>query len=284
MRSWTFAKGHGTHNDFVIVVDRHGMVPVSPAEVRYLCDRRAGIGGDGLLRVTSTASVPDWDGPRDMWFMDYRNADGSVAEMCGNGLRVFARYLMEQDLVPVSEHFDVATRAGTKRVWPQLDGTLRTSLGEVVVCDDPVTITTGQGCWQGWQVNVGNPHAVVFLDDAQQQDGDGLSLDELDLTREPDFPRDRFPEGSNVEFVEVVEERHLRMRVHERGSGETMSCGTGTVAVAAAHARRAGLADGEIRVDVKGGWLVVGLEDGEATLTGPAVIVARGEALLPDKL
>ncbi|GAA1396490.1 diaminopimelate epimerase [Luteococcus peritonei] len=273
----TFTKGHGTRNDFVIIADRHGMVPVTAAEVRFLCDRRGGIGADGLLRVTMAGQMPDWDGPKDLWFMDYRNADGSIAEMCGNGLRVFARYLMENDLVEVAEHFDVATRAGVRRIWPQLDGTIRTSMGRVGVAQGPVTVSTTQGSWAATQVDVGNPHAVVVLDEQ-------VSLAELDLSRAPEVPAEAYPQGANVEFVEVLDERHIRMRVHERGSGETMSCGTGTVAAAAAHARLTGLGDGEVRVDVPGGTLRVGLAEGEATLCGPAVLVARGEAMLPDNL
>lgn len=96
MRNWPFAKGHGTHNDFVIINDRHGMYDPDSADVRFLCDRHGGIGGDGVLRVVRARYVKDWDGDPDLWFMDYRNADGSIAEMCGNGVRVFARYLVEE--------------------------------------------------------------------------------------------------------------------------------------------------------------------------------------------
>ncbi|MEL4505687.1 diaminopimelate epimerase [Luteococcus sp. H138] len=277
MRKWSFAKGHGTKNDFVILRDRHGMVKMSDADVRYLCDRRGGIGGDGLLRVTLASSIPEWEGDPDLWFMDYRNADGSIAEMCGNGLRVFIRYLLEEDMA-AGEQITVATRAGLRHAWPLIDGRIRTDLGTVTLADEPVEITTGDCSWQATEVSVGNPHAVCFLADGQELDG-------LDLTREPSWsPAERYPHGTNVEFVEVLEERHMRMRVHERGAGETLSCGTGTVAAAAAYARRAALGDGEIRVDVPGGWLTVELAGDRAMLTGPAVIVARGEAWLPDSL
>lgn len=277
MRSWSFAKGHGTRNDFVIVADRHGLVPVTEEDVRFLCDRRAGIGGDGLLRVTMASSIPEWEGPGDVWFMDYRNADGSIAEMCGNGLRVFARYLMENNLVPVTEHFDVGTRAGLRRIWPQLDGSIRTAMGRVGLAPEPVPVTTGETSWQATKVDVGNPHAVVLLDPSDE-------LAELDLSKAPSVCAEDYPHGTNVEFVQARGERHVAMRVHERGAGETMSCGTGTVAAAAAYCRAQGLADGQVRVDVLGGTVVVGLADGEATLTGPAVLVASGEVLLPDSL
>ncbi|MEL4357464.1 MULTISPECIES: diaminopimelate epimerase [unclassified Luteococcus] len=277
MRKWTFAKGHGTKNDFVILCDRHGMVKLDDADVRYLCDRRGGIGGDGLLRATLASSIPEWEGDPDLWFMDYRNADGSIAEMCGNGLRVFVRYLMEEDLAS-GEEITVATRAGVRRAWPQRDGRIRTDLGTVTLAEEPVQVTSADGSWQATEVEVGNPHAVCFLTAEQE-------LDQLDLTREPSWsPAERYPNGTNVEFVRVLAERHIAMRVHERGAGETMSCGTGTVAAAAAHARRAGLGDGEIRVDVPGGWLTVELAGDQAMLTGPAVVVARGHAWLPDSL
>ena len=98
MRRWSFTKGHGTENDFVLILDREAMLDIGPAEVRFLCDRRAGIGGDGLLRAVLAKHIDGWQGDGSLWFMDYRNADGSVAEMCGNGARVFARFLADQGL------------------------------------------------------------------------------------------------------------------------------------------------------------------------------------------
>ncbi|MGO4955670.1 diaminopimelate epimerase [Luteococcus sp. Sow4_B9] len=275
MRTWKFAKGHGTMNDFVILRDRHAMVKLTDDDVRQLCDRRAGIGGDGLLRVTLASSIPGWQGDPDLWFMDYRNSDGSIAEMCGNGLRVFVRYLLEEDLAS-GEEIVVATRAGVKRAWPLMDGRIRTDLGSVSLADAPVRVVLGALSWDATEVNVGNPHAVCFVEESQQ-------LATLDLSHAPQWqPAERFPDGANVEFVEVLADDHIRMRVHERGSGETMSCGTGTVAAAAAHCRRLGITSAEVRVDIPGGWLEVGLDDGQATLTGPAVLVAHGEAQLAD--
>ena len=283
MRSWSFAKGHGTRNDFVIVVDREGLHDPTPAEVRAICDRHAGIGGDGLLRAVRAGRVAEWDGDPDLWFMDYRNADGSVAEMCGNGVRVFARYLLDQDLAqgPV---LPIATRAGLKQATVLPDHRIRVAIGEVTVLPGRVGVTVGglADPVEAVQVDVGNPHAVAFVDDPGK----------LELHRSPVWsPGDAFPDGVNCEFVQVTGDRRLRMRVYERGVGETQSCGTGTVAVAAAAAARDGHAERPVtyRVDVLGGTVEVELAaptgDGpgrQAQLTGPAVIVGHGEFLLPD--
>lgn len=281
MRMWTFAKGHGTKNDFVIVADRNNLVPVSEDDVRFLCDRRGGVGGDGLLRVTLASSIPEWHGEPGLWFMDYRNADGSIAEMCGNGLRVFVRYLLEEDLA-AGERIEVATRAGLRSAWPQADGSIRTSMGAVTLDDDEVTIVHAGHSWPATKVDVGNPHAVVFLD--EHEDGEQpLALGALELSHAPAWsPSEVFPQGVNVEFVEVVTDDHVRMRVFERGSGETLSCGTGTVAAAAAHLARQGRSEGQVRVDVPGGTLHIEITDGDAFITGPAVVVAHGQVQLPE--
>lgn len=273
VRSWSFAKGHGTLNDFVILKDRQNLTPISDADVRFLCDRRAGIGGDGLLRAVKAAHIPQWQGNPELWFMDYRNADGSIAEMCGNGLRVFARFLIEEDLVPIDEVV-VATRAGARRARPLTDGRITTTMGEVTI-GGGVSVSLGDRRWPASTVDVGNPHAVVMLDPDE-------SLTDLDLSRPPGWqPPEAFPHGANVEFVRVIGDRHIAMRVFERGAGETLSCGTGVVASAMVYARQAGLTGGGIQVDVPGGVLAVGL-DHEVTLTGPAVVVARGEVNVPE--
>ncbi|SDE39858.1 diaminopimelate epimerase [Auraticoccus monumenti] len=283
MRSWTFAKGHGTLNDFVLLVDRHGLLDPDEDDVRWLCDRRAGIGGDGLLRAVKAEHVPSWEGDGSLWFMDYRNADGSVAEMCGNGIRVFARHLLDSGLADGPE-VQVATRSGLRTVAAQPDGRLRVSMGPVRTTPDAVQVSAPvageRRSWPATAVDVGNPHAVVLLGAPATPD----VLDALDLSAAPSWvPADHFPSGVNVEFVTVLGERHLRMRVHERGSGETLSCGTGTVAVAAAHAARVGAGSGTWRVDVRGGTVEVELADGEAWMTGPAELVAHGEVVLPDR-
>lgn len=268
MRRYSFHKGHGTLNDFIILDDSYGMHDLHPDFISVLCDRHAGIGADGVIRVVRAGSVREWDGDPTLWFMDYFNADGSVAEMCGNGLRVFARHLINEQLV-MSGSFDVATRAGVKHVDVARHGLIATDVGRVRIAAEPVAVRVGDEQWEAVKVDVGNPHAVVFVDDGV--------LEELDLTRPPGWePESAFPEGVNVEFVHVADPGRLSMRVHERGVGETMSCGTGVVASAAAYRARTGW-DDTIQVRVPGGELSVDLVGDEARLTGPAVIIGRGE-------
>lgn len=280
MSSWRFAKGHGTGNDFILLTGSE-VGAVTEQQVRFLCDRRFGIGGDGVMRAVRAGEMPEWQGDPDLWFMDYRNSDGSIAEMCGNGLRVFTRFLLAEGLATQaacsgdSGWLDVVTRAGLRRAWPLTDGQVRLNMGPVVVCDKPAVVETSQGRWRAWPVNVGNPHLVTFQDEP---------IDELDLSRAPTFDPARHPQGSNVEFVNVLGDHYLRLRVFERGSGETYSCGTGVVATAAAQAARIGEPDGTWTVDVPGGRLHVEITGGQAYLTGPAVIVARGDVEVPDQL
>ena len=215
------------------------------------------------------------------WFMDYRNADGSIAEMCGNGVRVFARYLVHAGLVgpgPIA----VATRAGVREVLIAPDGPDGTP-GDVTVGmgtallpgPDGIEVRVGERHWPARNVNMGNPHAVVFVADLAEAG---------DLFQAPLVaPGAVYPEGVNVEFVVERGERHVAMRVHERGSGETRSCGTGACAVAVAAARRDGVdpaVTGEpvsYTVDLPGGRLVITEHpDGRVEMTGPAVIVASG--------
>ena len=139
MRRWSFSKGHGTENDFVLLLDRESMLDVGPAEVRYLCDRRAGVGGDGLLRAVLAKHIDSWDGDGSLWFMDYRNADGSVAEMCGNGARVFARFLADQGLAS-GPTVPIATRSGLRETTLLPDGRVRVAMGPVTVGDTEVRI------------------------------------------------------------------------------------------------------------------------------------------------
>lgn len=274
MRTTQFSKGQGTGNDFVILLDRPGMLNLTPAHVKWLCDRRFGVGGDGLLRATRASNIPEWDGRPDMWFMDFRNADGSIAEMCGNGLRVFAEFLREEGLITGNE-VDIATRVGVKHVLVHGDGTITADLGRAAVSDEPVTVTLDGRSWQATPVDVGNPHAVVLL-------GADDDLDELPVQTQPSWePRSAFPDGVNIEFVEMIEPGHVRMRVHERGVGETLSCGTGTVAVAAAMTAATGH-HGPWTVDVPGGRIVVEESDDGFRLIGPAVIQIHGEVICPD--
>ena len=277
MRHWSYAKGHGTENDFVLLLDREGMLEVSEAEVRFLCDRHAGIGADGLLRAVLAKQVPEWRGDGDLWFMDYRNADGSIAETCGNGLRVFVRYLLQQDLA-VGPMVPVATRAGLREATALPDGRIRVEMGPVSVEDRHVCVQTADGKQYGaLTADVGNPHAVTFTDD----------LDRLPLHAAPSWtPLDAYPAGANVEFVRILGPHHIAMRVFERGVGETRSCGTGTVAAAAAarlHARDEASLPVSYLVDVPGGSVEVELTDTQAYLSGPAVLVAYGEVAIPEE-
>ena len=243
--------------------------------MRLLCDRRAGIGADGVLRAVKAQHIPEWGGDPDLWFMDYRNADGSLAEMCGNGTRVFGRHLADNDLVSGRE-VDIATRAGLRRLTFHSDDSVSTGMGTVTIDDEGVQVQVGDRSWPATQVDVGNPHAVVLL-------GDDEDLNALDLSSAPTWtPADAFPHGVNVEFVQRLSDHHLGMRVYERGSGETKSCGTGVVASVATHARDSGLGDGKYRVDVAGGVLSVELAGDQAVLRGPAVVVASGKTALPD--
>ncbi|WP_030421234.1 diaminopimelate epimerase [Streptomyces sp. NRRL F-5065] len=272
-----FLKGHGTENDFVIVPDPDNALDLPAATVAALCDRRAGVGGDGVLHVVRSAAHPE---ARDMaadaeWFMDYRNSDGSIAEMCGNGVRVFARYLRHAGLVAEGD-LTVATRGGVKRVHLAKDGDVTVGMGRALLPGGDVEVSVGERAWPARHVDMGNPHAVAFVADLDHA-GDLLSPP-------PVRPATAYPHGVNVEFVADRGPRHVAMRVHERGSGETRSCGTGACAVAVAAARRDG-ADPALTgvpatytVDVPGGTLVITERpDGEIEMTGPAVIVAEGE-------
>ncbi|MEE4493180.1 diaminopimelate epimerase [Streptomyces sp. NPDC050529] len=271
-----FLKGHGTENDFVIVPDPDNALDLPASLVAGLCDRRAGIGGDGLLHVVRSAAHPEAQAMADEaeWFMDYRNADGSIAEMCGNGVRVFARYLQRAGAVEEGD-LAVATRGGVKKVHLAKNGDVTVSMGRALLPADGVTVTVGGRSWDARNVNMGNPHAIAFVDDLAHAG---------DLFREPSFaPAAVYPDGVNIEFVVDRGPRHVAMRVHERGSGETRSCGTGACAVAVAAARRDAADPAETgapvtyTVDLPGGTLVITEHpDGEIEMTGAAVIVAEG--------
>jgi len=322
-----FAKGHGTENDFVILLDPDGREGLTRALAARLCDRRAGIGADGVLRAVRITAMAEpattgtagsgaagggaagggaagggaaVDGaagnstggngtagngsagtgvpgpgaePGPEWFMDYRNADGSVAEMCGNGIRVFARYLAEHGLTEGKE-FTVATRSGPRRVrldGPGGDGVVTVDMGRVAVLG-PGSAVVGGRSHDGLRVSVGNPHLVCLVDGPPSS---------FDLSRPPGLDPGQFPEGGNVELVQLTGPRSVAMRVYERGSGETRSCGTGAVAAATAAASAAPTETGQEwdpwSVTVPGGELTVTLDAGRAWLTGPAVIVAEGE-------
>ncbi|MEH1164583.1 diaminopimelate epimerase [Micromonospora sp. CPCC 205539] len=271
-----FIKGHGTGNDFVLLPDPDGQLDLTPELVAALCDRRRGIGADGVLRVVRAAKHPDGAGQAGEaeWFMDYWNADGSYAEMCGNGSRVFVRYLLESGLAtPTATSLPVATRAGLVRALVEGDTIAvemrrpRLSVGS--------TATLGALTLPGTAVDIGNPHLVCVLPA-------GVELSALDLTTAPGFDAEVFPTGVNVEFIVAGEpvdgtDEHTLMRVYERGSAETLSCGTGACAVAAVALRDAARDTGTVAVDVPGGRVTVTVTEDSCWLAGPAVLVAAGE-------
>ncbi len=297
-----FAKGHGTENDFVLLPDPDGDLDLSPGLVSRLCDRRAGIGADGVLRVvrvevlaaTLTESGPGafrvpGNGAGGLasaaatalasaaaapgvalaaeWFMDYRNADGSIAEMCGNGVRVFARYLLDHGLATGPE-FAVETRAGTRLVREEPDGRITVDMGAPAVLGTG-RATVGDAACEGLRVSLGNPHLACVVD---------VPLDQYDFTAPPVADPALFPDGANVELVRLAGDHAAEMRVYERGSGPTRSCGTGAVAAAVAAAAATGAGpDSAWLVRVPGGDLTVTLSPGTSLLTGPAVLVAEGE-------
>ncbi|HXP57673.1 MAG TPA: diaminopimelate epimerase [Streptosporangiaceae bacterium] len=295
-----FAKGHGTENDFVILPDPDGELDLTPEFVRRLCDRRAGIGGDGVLRVVEvevlaaelTEGGPGGfrisgedagglgaaaatalatpaaiaEGADAQWFMDYWNADGSIAEMCGNGARVFARYLLDHGLAQGPE-FAIETRGGTRQVRVEPSGEITVDMGAPAVLGAGWASVGGMTC-EGLRISVGNPHLACVVESP---------LADFDLSAPPSLDRELFPDGANLELVRLTGERSAQMLVYERGSGVTRSCGTGAVAAAVAAAEATGDQQGRWHVRVPGGDLTVTLAPDTSLLTGPAVLVAEGD-------
>ena len=277
-----FAKGHGTENDFVLLLDVPAALDLTPTAVAALCDRRRGLGADGLLRVTVAGAareagvfehLPEGVTAED-WYMDYRNADGSIAQMCGNGVRVFAHYLSAAGLER-RRQFVVGSLAGPRPVdLHRCDATFadvsvemgkvnRTGVGEAVV---------GGRRFTGIAVDVGNPHLACV--------DPGLSLDDLtalDVAAPVHFDQEQFPDGVNVEVATVPVAGAVHMRVHERGVGETRSCGTGTVATAVAALAHTGETSGSLAVRIPGGEVSVRVTETTSYLRGPSVLVAHGE-------
>jgi diaminopimelate epimerase len=268
---YSYVKGHGTENDFVLVPDANGRNELTAGQVALLCDRRSGIGGDGVIRVVRTDATDDPAAVaargEAMWFMDYRNADGSLSEMCGNGIRVLGHYLATHADVDPRNPLPIATRAGVKTLTFERD-LITVDMGTPEVLG-ATTVTVGGRTLEARNLSLGNPHAVVFVEDL---------ADAGPLLEAPGHDEATYPEGVNVEFVVRRGEHHLAMRVHERGSGETRSCGTGACAAMVA----AALADEAPRgttytVDLPGGTLqIVWTEDDRILMTGPAVLTAEG--------
>ncbi|TDW29012.1 diaminopimelate epimerase [Cryobacterium psychrophilum] len=282
-----FTKGHGTGNDFVLFADPDGHMELSTEQIRAVCDRKFGVGGDGIIRAVRSANIAAGaaalaEDNHAEWFMDYWNADGSVSEMCGNGIRVYTRFLLDNGLatLAVGDTLAIGTRAGVRDVQRnatgyQVDlGRWRLDGGEPLVRVKNLSIAR-----PGLGINLGNPHVVVALADDEE-------LESADLTFIPQLEPEA-ADGANVELVVPHEPLvvngvgRIRMRVHERGSGETLSCGTGAAAAALATRHWAGPgAPNQWRVEVPGGVLGVRMfptEDGEhVSLSGPADLVFDG--------
>ncbi|OBJ77018.1 diaminopimelate epimerase [Mycobacterium gordonae] len=277
-----FAKGHGTQNDFVLLPDVECQVALSVPGVAALCDRRRGLGADGVLRVTTAGAalgsgvlerLPDGVGESD-WYMDYRNADGSTAQMCGNGVRVFAHYLRASGLESRDE-FVVGSLAGPRPVTlhhvDATDADIAVDMGKANKLGTGEAVVGGRR-FTGLAVDVGNPHLACA--------DPGLTVDALaalDVAAPVRFDAEQFPEGVNVEVLTVPAGGLVCMRVHERGVGETRSCGTGTVAAAVAALATTGADTGVLTVRVPGGDVTVTVTESTSFLRGPSVLVAHGE-------
>lgn len=269
-----FRKGHGTGNDFIVVNGLEGFFAdpksVTPELSQALCDRHRGIGADGILRVAKASEIDTDDA---QYFMDYTNADGSKSATCGNGLRVFARYLVEAGLESRGL-FTIGTRAGTVTVAiSETDSdftNIAITMGRVSLGPMDVTVQTESGSWPAVGIAGMNNHAVSVVDDIAQAG----SLTEIPVA----LPANTYPDGVNFEFIQAKSPTHIAMRTHERGVGETLSCGSGSCAAAYVHATSNHLNDPwTVQVDVLGGTVYVDSDsDGVLTLRGPAVFVANG--------
>lgn len=244
MRAYEFTKMQGLGNDFVVL---DGPLSLSTEEIEGLCDRRFGVGADGVLVITRDSPVQ----------MEYWNADGSAAEMCGNGLRCVARYAYDRGWAP-DRNFTVATPVGERGVRV-LEDRVEVELGHPNLGGEREINGTGYEL-----VDMGNPHAIRFVDDPAEADVAGIGSALQDV----------FPDGVNVEFARV-RDGDVEMRVWERGVGETLACGTGMAAVAAVAANRFDL-DSPVLVTVPGGQASIDLRDGVAWIGGPAEYSFRG--------
>jgi diaminopimelate epimerase len=284
-----FLKVHGAGNDFVLIPDLQDRLELTGAHVRALCDRHRGIGGDGVIRL----GAPRDPAAADV-FMDYRNADGSVAEMCGNGVRTVAKYVADRrsaDGGPAGEDRDrvrVDTRAGVKAVLVHRgeDGLVdrcTVDMGAPVPGEVDLRLDLPGGrTVLATTISMGNPHAVVLLghegDGGDAGDGDAAAaVARADLVglgplveRHP-----AFPDGTNVEVIAVADRATVHGRIWERGVGETLASGTGGSAMAVA-AILHGLADRQVAVHLPGGVLDVRWDERTLTVTGPAVEVGGG--------
>jgi len=287
MTSIAFTKGHGTGNDFVLVLDAEGELSLSSKQIAKICDRRFGIGADGFIRVVKSSKLPEGQEilavePTAIWFMDYYNSDGSAAEMCGNGIRVFARYLLDRGLAKIEggSTLAVGTRSGVKDLTQGSNG-FAVDLGRWKLTNEFTVVAKGiEVARPGQGIEIGNPHIVVAL-------SSDAELKQLKLFEAP-IVEPAPVNGANVEFVVPNEPMikdgvgYFSFRVHERGVGETLSCGTGIAAAALATRFWAGAsAPNQWQVQALGGVVAVRMfatEDGEhVSISGPAELTFDGE-------
>ena len=265
-----FVKAHGTGNDFVVVEDLADRYRITPELVRAVCDRHFGVGADGLIRIAPGRAAP--------FFMDYHNADGSLAEMCGNGVRVVGKYLGDRG--HVGSALDLETRAGVKHLELHTDDRgsvdrVTVDMGSPELEEDDRKLDVDGRVVTATCLSMGNPHTVMFVDDVDA--APVTTLGPL-LERHPAFPA-----GTNVEFAQVVDAQVVRQRTWERGVGETLACGTGACAVAVVAGLR-GLAGHPLAVELRGGRLELDwTPGGTVRMTGPAREVAFG-TLAPELL
>ncbi len=277
-----FAKGHGTQNDFVVLLDMPSGIELTQGRVAALCDRRRGVGADGVLRVTVAGSareagvfdhLPEGVAADD-WFMDYRNADGSVAEMCGNGVRVFAHYLWAAGLER-RHQFTIGTLAGPRPVvmntYDPVEAVVTVDMGKSNQLGFG-EVTVGGRTLRGLAVDVGNPHLACVM---PQLSAGELAL--MDVGAPVSFDTSQFPSGVNVEVLTAPVDGMVTMRVHERGVGETRSCGTGTVAATVAALHYLGADTGVLDVRIPGGEVAVTVTDATSFLRGPSILLAHGD-------
>jgi diaminopimelate epimerase len=271
----------------VLVLDAEGELSLSSKQIAKICDRRFGIGADGFIRVVKSAKLPEGQEilavePTAIWFMDYYNADGSAAEMCGNGVRVFARYLLDRGLAKIEggSTLAVGTRAGVKDLTQGSNG-FAVDLGRWKLTNEFTVEAKGiEVARPGQGIEIGNPHVVVAL-------SSDAELKQLKLFEAPTVEPAPV-NGANVEFVVPNEPMikdgvgYFSFRVHERGVGETLSCGTGIAAAALATRYWAGAsAPNQWQVQALGGVVAVRMfatEDGEhVSISGPAELTFDGE-------
>lgn len=292
----TVYKAHATGNDFVVYVDREGDCEPTADEVRHLCNRHFGIGGDGLIRLAPVGCVSDLtaeqiaacaDGGA-QWFMDYRNADGSYAEMCGNGTRAITLLAARESVIDLSHGaaFRLGTRAGVKQLRalgdlePYGKDVFHVEVGQWHMGEPDayrVSISGLQGRLRGTFVDIGNPHVVAVLN--ERDENSALpELENLDLAVKP-VVTPMIESDQNVEIVRIDDTAvsngtgKATMRVYERGCGETLSCGTGLCATAVTLRAKTGVSHWDI--SVRGGLLRVDVTDTGVVLTGSATIVAE---------